>query len=103
MPEKAGMVNQYDCDTCHDHIITKTIHDGTTPFMLECYATAGCKGIMRSRFYRVPQDFPHTHEWFVPDLENPNVRRKYAHWLEHVKKGGLVIREVSMSNKRIER
>lgn len=49
-----GKHNSYTCDTCRKSIITIDRDDGTTPFMLGCRATAGCKGMMQSAFYTGP-------------------------------------------------
>ena len=88
MTERAGEVNVYDCQGCRNVIVTRNVHDGTTPFMLACRATPNCSGRMVSRGYRVPQDLAPTHEWFRPARLKGYSRDMKA----HIRMGGLVLR-----------
>lgn len=88
MPQ--GKKNSYRCQTCGGFIITLDVDEGTTPFMLLCRATPGCKGFMYSSFYSCPQSFQHSYEFFKPvSLEGYD-----ADMLEHFRKGGLDFRKV---------
>jgi len=88
VPERAGEVNVYDCDTCDGFIVTRNVDDGTTPFMLACRATPTCPGRMVSRGYRVPQDLVSSHEWF-----RPSKLRGYSRDMKaHIRMGGLALR-----------
>jgi len=86
-----GAKNIYCCDTCHRHLVTQDIDDGTTPFIIACQATVGCRGRMYSSLYRVfdPEDrLMPTHEWYKPgplEIVKP-------HLAEHVRMGGLLMR-----------
>ena len=84
----AGRKNLYRCNKCGHIIVTLDIVDGTTPFMLQCCATQGCRGFMYSQFYNCDQRLPHTHEWYKPesyDGFDPAT-------IEHFEKGGLALR-----------
>jgi len=48
----AGKLNRYTCSTCGGSIVTVDRDEGTTPFMLRCRASDGCRGTMKSSFYR---------------------------------------------------
>ena len=88
--------NLYQCQDCHGEIVTLDLVDGTTPFMLACHVTPGCAGMMNSSFYRCEQTLPHHYEWFKPDsLEGYD-----EDMLEHIRKGGLVIRrrQINLDN-----
>ena len=91
--EKAGMKNRYVCDTCGKGVITVTLDDGTTPFMIRCRATEGCKGMMQSSFYNIPQNLTAQFEWFKPAWLKGYSREMK----EYIRKGGLDLREVSLS------
>lgn len=98
-----GKKNRYTCELDEKHVITTVDKDaGTTPFMTVC---EDCKAIglkspqpgfrhpvMYSSFYRVPQGYPATHEWYRPDAaetskQNPSVR-------QHIEMGGLLLRKI---------
>jgi len=87
--EIAGMKNRYVCDTCGKGVITVNVDNGTTPFMILCKATKGCKGVMQSSFYQVPQELPAQFEWFIPTSFKGYSREMKEHFL----KGGLDLRE----------
>lgn len=83
-----GKKNLYQCHDCHGEIVTLDLVDGTTPFMLACLVTPGCKGMMTSSFYQIDQSLPFQYEWFMPDSPDG-----YDEWTrDHIQKGGLVIR-----------
>jgi hypothetical protein len=81
-------INTYTCKTCRNHIVTEDVNVGTTPMMLACRATPGCSGSMLSGMYKVDQTLVPTHEWYKPAKlpKEPGMR-------EHVKMGGLMLRE----------
>ncbi|WP_342163120.1 hypothetical protein [Methylobacterium sp. SD21] len=84
-----GKLNIYTCGTCRGHVVTKDLDEGVTPFMMECRATAGCRGDMRSSMYRVyDQEMRPDFEWYRPtavEVVEPPLR-------DHVSRGGLLIR-----------
>jgi hypothetical protein len=86
-----GKKNIYTCEACHGHIVTVDVDEGVTPFMLTCKAHERCSGTMLSSLYCVyDQSMAASHEWYRPastaDL-SPGL-------LEHVLKGGLLLRPV---------
>ena len=87
--ETAGMKNRYVCQTCGKGVITVNVDDGTTPFMILCKATKGCRGMMYSSFYNVPQELPARFEWFKP----ASLKGYSPEMQEHIRKGGLDLRE----------
>jgi hypothetical protein len=89
MMEISGMKNRYVCQTCGKGVITVNVDDGTTPFMILCKATKGCKGMMYSSFYSVPQELPAQFEWFRP----ASLKGYSPEMQEHIQKGGLDLRE----------
>ncbi len=88
--ESKGSKNSYICQTCRRGIVTLTVIDGTTPFMLLCEATEGCKGTMYSQMGVFNQSLPHTHEWFMPE----SFEGYDPETVEHFQKGGLCLRTV---------
>lgn len=88
--ETAGMKNRYVCQTCGEGVTTVNVDDGTTPFMILCKATKGCKGFMHSSFYDVPQELPAQFEWFKPE----SLKGYSREMKEHIQKGGLDLREI---------
>jgi len=83
--------NIYTCEVCHDHVVTVDIDEGVTPFMIDCKCTPGCKGMMKSSMYRVfDQSMKAGWEWYRPtDVSG------LSRWsLDHVSKGGLILRQV---------
>lgn len=91
-----GRLNIYTCDTCRGHIVTRDLDTGVTPFMTGCKATAECQGSMRSSMYNVfDQTMQASLIWRRPvisDLLKPHV-------LEHVLRGGLLLREPTQDEK----
>lgn len=88
-------LNAYTCNNLHV-TVTQDIHEGVTPFMIECPV---CKDMAMSRMYKVndtPKIQP-THEWYKPepkewDLLDDNV-------IDHVKNGGLLMRKIPPKKK----
>lgn len=82
--------NRYTCVKCRGHIITEDRDQGTTPFMIDCYATKGCPGPMQSEFYRgdfVNSAEPATKIWRRPTREE--YRRAHPAMKQHFDMGGL--------------
>lgn len=67
--ERAGLINVYVCEACGGHTVTKNRDEGTTPFMISCRATVGCKGVAQSSFYRVSQNQTPVLLWIKPTPE----------------------------------
>lgn len=85
--------NIYVCRVCRRHIVTVDLHDGTTPFLIECQINRECVGQMVSSMYRVfDQTIRPTYEWFKPETTEG-----LCPWTkDHVEKGGLILREVAL-------
>lgn len=119
MTEQAGKKNGYKCKGCGWRIVTVNACEGTTPFMVGCENPApteeekragkdaqgfsgskGCGAFMESFFYQVPQHLEPSHEWYSPDKqERKRLRRKgQAETLEHVERGGLLLRRVGQAD-----
>ena len=97
MTEPAGAKNIYLCDHCGYEIVTVNVDEGTTPMLIACQVKTGspevrCHGTMCSVWYRVSQDTRPTHEWYQPSPKW--ARRKGEAMLDHVRRGGLVLREI---------
>lgn len=75
--------------------MTRNKDRGSTPFMVECHATKGCKGDMVSSFYRVDQHQTPGYEWYRP--RTPAERKKIRdEWTQqHVELGGLLLRSLA--------
>lgn len=91
MPEQAGGVNAYTCQTCGKQTITINRDDGTTPFMIVCRSVT-CDGPAYSSFYRVPPGARPTHEWYRPDRDK--LRAMDDATQQHVRLGGLILRRI---------
>lgn len=90
MGEFEGKLNIYTCELCRGFIVTRDVNEGVTPFMTNCRATPQCSGMMKSSFYRVfDQSMRETHQWYRP----PADQVLPPHYAEHVRKGGLILRE----------
>ena len=88
MSEHQGLINQYICNVCGGEITTVNADDGTTPMMLQCRVTDGCRGTMHSQFYRVDQELMADYEWYKPNKLPKGEMREY------VKMGGLMLRKL---------
>lgn len=80
--------NLYTCDTCHGELVTIDTDKSVTPFMISCRATPGCKGFMQSNFYDCDPSRVAQYEWYRPETTD----RLPQETLEHVMKGGLLLR-----------
>lgn len=91
-----GRVNIYVCDTCHDHTVSRDCDYGVTPFMMECQATEGCKGLAKSCMYRIPESYPYIFkeklQWYRPSYLEYTTLDLLAR--QHVERGGLLPRKV---------
>ncbi len=82
-----GRKNAYECEDCGAWIVTIDREPGVTPFMVECGI---CRQMATSKFYRVADRMQPTHEWYRPETSNG-----LSPWsLEHVSKGGLLLRTI---------
>ena len=91
--------NAYSCLQCGETIITEDQDEGVTPFMVGCYATVGCKGMMQSHFYRGPtvsSDAPATFAWRKPDKKE--YRKSSKGMKAHFDAGGLNIYRIASPN-----
>lgn len=86
-----GKKNSYTCQGCNGQIITIDVDEGVTPFAIPCRAKEGCKGLMFSAFYRIPQFLPAQYEWFKPT----SLKGYGREMKEHIRKGGLDLRKVA--------
>lgn len=89
MSQRDNKLNIYVCQACNGHIVTLDVDEGTTPFMIPCKATLGCKGVMRSSMYRVfDQTMAEGWQWYKPT----NAEAVAPPYREHVRMGGLLLR-----------
>lgn len=91
-----GKKNIYLCSGCGRGVVTQDMDEGVTPFMIMCDRPE-CGKPMQSLCYKAPQrmlvHFPATFEWYVPSGEELD---KLAPPIqEHVRKGGLIKRQVT--------
>jgi len=97
--EPCGRRNIYTCEARFGHVVTVDLEDGVTPFMIECKAKDGCKGMMQSSMYRVfDQRMRPNFEWYRPK-NNEEMIRLSAWSRDHVAKGGLILRSCSAQGK----
>lgn len=99
--------NHYICQTCGAVTIARHDDEGVTPFMLGCYARAGCNGRAQSTFFRGPQgenQIPHV-VFFRPtdaieaiEAINKEPRRWRKAMLEHYQKGGALMRKADTND-----
>ena len=83
-------VNTYSCTRCKHETQTREIDAGCTAMSIQCK----CGGIARSHFYvEISPDKEPEKEWYRPSLEETIKLRNKPHILEHVLKGGLLIRD----------
>jgi hypothetical protein len=82
-----GRKNAYVCEDCGSSIITVDRGPGFTPFLISC---GNCKGMAQSKMYRVVDWLEPTHEWHRPE----SVDGLNAASIEHVRKGGLILRPI---------
>lgn len=85
--DNIGKKNAYECEDCRSHIVTIDRHHGVTPFMTRC---GNCKGMAKSKMYRVAESLVETHEWYRPERLEDIPRGSE----EHISRGGLILREI---------
>jgi len=91
MSEQKGQINAYECQKGH-FTVTINAHSGTTPFIIGCKY---CGDRAESHMYRVDQGLVPTHEWYKPSIKKAkNIDKAYPGVLEHVEKGGLLLRSI---------
>lgn len=82
-------VNIYTCEECSEHIVTRDLAVGVTPFLVACRCTPQCKGMMKSSMYRVfDQTMREGFQWYRPEPHEELAE----HELNHVSRGGLLLR-----------
>lgn len=104
MSEKKNSLNAYVCTKLHG-TITKHLHDGTTPMFISC---PQCGEQATSRMGRVDESLVPTFEWFKPSMEEVDVEANRLQTefkipyksglsgvMDHVKRGGLIMRKIS--------
>ena len=94
--QKIDLTNRVNCYVCKCGHITKTkdVDAGVTPAMHTCEK---CNDFAHSTFYTdvAPSQKP-TQEWYRPTLKQVLKMRKNEELLEHILKGGLDVRKVSV-------
>ena len=86
----AGRINVYHCRSGHG-TVTRDADAGTTPFMIAC---PDCGADAMSALYRVDQSLVPPHEWYKPTIQKAKrIDRTIPGTLEHVERGGLLLRE----------
>lgn len=90
--EESAKTNLYVCG-CGWNVITKDVDAGVTPLMIQCEQ---CGRFAKSELYRVKgeQQDQHTKEWYRPTLERVLKLRKKPEELNHVLRGGLLLRDI---------
>lgn len=91
----AGSINAWQCEACGKLTVAIHADEGVTPMFLACRATPGCDGMAVSAGYPDPPIPDHiiellAWEWYRPTRKW--ARRKGPEMLDHVQRGGLVIR-----------
>ena len=97
--------NVYECQKCGGKVVTVDVHEGVTPFMISCHAGGEpdlerCGGMMHSHFYRDLSAYKTepSWEWFSPTTAELDdyvlgIDPRTVHGtVEHVRKGGLLMR-----------
>lgn len=95
---KPGDVNAYICKDCG--YLTVIVHKdpGVTPMFLGCRGPIECNGMAVSMMYNIPkQMLPEPKfEWYNPG--NAELSRMDIGMQDHVRRGGLVLREISLDS-----
>lgn len=87
-----GKKNRYTCRECGGHIITIDRDAGTSPAFIKCRASSGCPGMMITSMYDIEQTLPARYEWYRPgSFEVDTITNVGV--LQHLAKGGLLLRE----------
>lgn len=88
-------MNGWKCAVCGLVTVCVDVHTGVTPMFLGCRRTPGCKGMATSASYPdapLPPDLPQPGwEWYRPSAHE--FVRHNDEAKEHVRKGGLLLRE----------
>lgn len=88
-----GKKNVYLCRHCGHGFITQDVHIGVRPFMVPCQ-NEKCGEMATSCCYNIPQDFlAHFNaafEWYKPTMAEATLKGPGT--VDHVKKGGLIMR-----------
>ncbi len=91
--------NAYICKSCRHVVLIVYIHDGTTPFLIECES---CGGEAQSFMHvlppvlSLPQGFEAlepTKEWYSPAGDIEAMAKLTPAKQEHVNKGGVLLRD----------
>lgn len=99
-----GEINGYRCDTCGEHTYIVHVDDGVTPMFLGCRksgsAEGGCQGQGVSLMYPPPPIPPYVlasveWEWYEPDLGELPRLDALSGELDHVQRGGLLLRRLT--------
>lgn len=83
-------VNTYSCVKCGHETQTKEVDAGCTPMSIQCK----CGGISRSHFYVGIAEKEPEKEWYRPSIQEVLKLRNKPRILEHVLKGGLLLRDI---------
>lgn len=99
MQRSYGYVNGYTCERCWHQTVTIDRDEGVTPFLIRCTSPGPCRGMAKSAFYRVPTELGvlATHEWYRPSVAEQ--RSLDAAELDHVARGGLLMRAIDPANR----
>lgn len=94
----AGALNAWTCSTCGGLTVAVHVDEGVTPMFLACRAALGCVGRSVSSGYPSGSVPPHVlgalaWEWYRPSERW--ARRQGPEMLNHVRRGGLAIRELT--------
>jgi hypothetical protein len=106
MSSRRGEINGWTCDYCGQTTYCVHVDDGVTPMFLACRAEgvepneAKCKGMGRSLMYPPAPPPPHVlaavrWEWYEPDRFERARLDPISGELEHVEKGGLLLRSLT--------
>lgn len=105
-----GEKNAYFCDDCHGYIVTVDRDEGVTPMFLACRVKGeptdpenDCEGTSRSMMYPGepwpeedglghPIPTEPTWEWYTPEAEE--ILTLDVESVDHVRKGGLLLRQI---------
>lgn len=89
-----GKLNIYVCESCREHIVTRDMDEGVTPFMILCEF---CEtGKMKSSFYRVfDQTMKEGYHWYKPGADELDTLKPGTR--DHVERGGLLLRKADGS------
>lgn len=86
-------VNVYTCSAGHE-TITVDVAEGVTPFFISCRAD-DCRHYAASGFYTCSQYEKATHMFYRPSPEEVARLKLDDEWLEHWKKGGLILKPIT--------